>query len=205
MTDITLEKHFNHADYAGFWRRFCAGLIDLLLFTPFYYGIRFLSGDQHRWIAEGVYFILALLLYGWFFTSKIQASPGMYLMKFHVCDTEGRKLTFLRVMLWNIAVAIGWAVCCAGVMYLDYNFDINAVLDMMDSCTKEKIAVNECNREIETILNIPFQSFIQLAVASFIMAMFLSLIWALSIVLSPDKAGFHNLLCKTRFVKGRTG
>lgn len=197
------EKSFDHSDYAGFWVRFFATCIDMALYIPFYYALKLSFGEVYNWWAESVFLGFALITYAMFFASPLKGSPGMYMLKFHICDTYGKRISFLRALSWGITGSIGWAFCFAGVIYLQSNFDIFAVSDLMKSCQEKNIAPKDCISEIETLINVPFASFIELCYAALAMALFLSFIWALSIALPKDKTGFHNLICGTRFIKGR--
>jgi len=203
VADSTAENALDHNNYAGFWLRFLAAVIDIIVYIPFYYGIGLAFNNLSHWWAEGVFFVFALLTYAWFFASPLRASPGMYLLKFHICDVEGERISYLRALMWGISGAVGWSFCFAGVIYLQSRFDIFAVRDLLNSCQTENMAMDDCQREIETLINIPFASFIGLTYAALALALFLSVIWALSIALPKDKTGFHNLICGTRFVKGR--
>ena len=203
MANTIPEKSFDHEDYAGFWVRFCAACIDMILYIPFYYGLKLLFGYEYRWWAETLFCVFALVTYSMFFASKFQGSPGMYLMHFHICDTRGQRITLSRAIMWGISGAVGWSFCFAGVIYLQSRFDIFAVNDLLRSCKEENIAMDDCIKEIEALINIPFANFISLCYSALGLAAFLSFIWALSIALPKDKTGFHNLICGTRFLKGR--
>ncbi len=203
VEDITPEKFFNHADYAGFWVRFAAACIDMLLYVPFYYGIVLPFGEEHRWWGETAFLAFGLVTYAMFFASKWQGSPGMYIMKFHICTDTGGRVGFVRALFWGITGSIGFALCCAGFFYLQSRFDIPAINDLMKSCKEQNVAIEDCAREVESMTNIPFASFMGLCYASLALALFLLIIWMLSVALPKDKTGFHNLICRTRFIKGR--
>ena len=193
----------DNTHYAGFWQRFLASIIDMAFYTPFYYAIKTGFGEAYSWWAEAVFAIFALLTYSWFFSSKMQASLGMYLLKFHICDTAKQPISFLHATIWGITGAIGWAISCVGVIYMMIHFDINAINDISMSCIEENIPRDECIKEIEQMINLPYSTYESILYASTGLALFLLLIWALSIALPKDKTGFHNLICRTRFVKGR--
>ncbi len=201
MTSEVTE--LNHADFAGFWVRFFAVCIDLVLTTPFYVGINLAFGPAHPWMAGGVFIIITIVAYGVFFSSPWQATPGMRILRFYICDAKGEHIGFKRALLWILTSMVGWAVCFGGIVYLDSRFDLRAVQDMLRSCQDNNVAPDDCAREIESIINFPFPTFMQMAFASLALFGFLALIWGLSVALPKDKTGFHNLLCGTRFVKGR--
>lgn len=210
MIDSILEHKIDHANYAGFWVRFFAGCVDLAIYAPLYYGILYESailthhtGSSIDWWGQSVFLLTALFTYPFFLANKWQASPGMYLFNFHICTPHGQRITYTRAFIWGIVGSIGWVICCAGVIYVQSHFDLYVIRDLMVSCTEQNVAPEDCNKEIETIVNMPFVNFIQILSASLILMIFLLLIWALSIGLAKDKTGFNNLLCGTRFVKGR--
>jgi uncharacterized RDD family membrane protein YckC len=234
MVDEIAIPQLDATHYAGFWVRFGAACIDLILYLPLYfamgYGFTWLSkflpnaasladsskdatdyavntiqtlgGPLHNWF-EAAFFVVSLVTYAWFFASKWQGSPGMHLLKFHICDTEGRRITFKRALLWGVTGSIGLMICFAGVFYLQTKFDINAVNQLAQSCNEQKIDMDDCYKEIEDITHIPYKNYVSLLFGAAGMAIFLMFIWILSIALPKDKTGFHNLICHTRFVKGR--
>lgn len=203
MTDDTAKRTLNHADYAGFWVRFLAACVDMILYIPFYYGIEMLFPQEQQALADTLFCVFALVTYAMFFASPMHGSPGMYILRFHICDTHGSRISFWRALFWGLTGSAGWALCFAGVFYLQSRFDIFAVQDLMKSCQAENMAPEDCAKEVETMVNIPFDNFMQLCYVALGLALFLLLIWALSIALPKDKTGFHNLICGTRFMKGR--
>jgi len=203
LSDAPLNSPFTYEDYAGFWVRFFAACIDMIVYTPFYIGLRYLLGPTYQWQAETIFAIFALVTYAWFFASKWQGSPGMHILKFHICGAGGERIGFWHALIWGVTSMAGWMVCFAGVLYLQARFDVNAVNQLSFSCVQENIAPEDCNAEIQQIIGIPYSVFASMMLAASGLALFLCLIWALSIALPKDKTGFHNLLCRTRFVKGR--
>jgi uncharacterized RDD family membrane protein YckC len=195
------QDALSNEHYAGFWVRFVAACIDMALYAPFYFGIKYALGPNHEWLSEGVFGVGALLTYAWFFSSKWQGSPGMFLLKFHICGTEREKIGFWRALLWGVVGTVGWIICCAGILYLQK--DITIVHDMLESCITNNVEMTDCIPEIEALIRIPYTSFEQLMFAATGLTIFLFFIWGLSIALPKDKTGFHNLICRTRFVKGR--
>ena len=195
--------NINSSDYAGFGVRFLALIIDAVFFVPYYYAIKYIAGNSYQIFAEAFYVISGTIIYALCFASKFQGTLGMYIMNFHICDTEGKKISFLRAIIWQVVCYLGVAICFGGIIYLQTRFDIFSVQDMMNSCKQWNVSISDCNKEIEGVIGIPFESFVQLCIASLALAAFLSFIWILSIALPKDKTGFHNLICHTRFVNGR--
>lgn len=203
FTDMSDSGYIDplEGQYAGFWRRFFAAVIDMVIYTPVYYGIH--AACRNHGLAEIIFAVVAVVSYAGFFASKFQASPGMLLLNFHVCDVRGGRINFKQALLWNVVAAIGVAICFSGLIYMQYHFDLVAIRDLMLSCAEENVRMEDCMSEAETSLNIPYSTFSTMSVVSLLLAVFSLTIWTLSVALAKDKAGFHNLICHTRFIKGR--
>jgi uncharacterized RDD family membrane protein YckC len=190
------------SQYAGFWRRFLAVCIDLTLSAPLYYGMTY-AARTYGWLGDTAFSGLLIVAYPLFFSSRWQATPGMYLMNFRITDGQGGRIAFGRGFYWILTSLIMWLICFAGVAYLQSRFDLYGIMQLLFSCHDQNIAQDDCQHEVEQVVNIPFGSFQALVHASLGLFVFLTFIWALSIALPKDKTGFHNLLCGTRFLKGR--
>ena len=191
--------------YAGFWLRVMAVVIDTLLSLPIYYGVTALLGDAGRWQAESLFIALVLAYYCVAYASPWQGTLGMRLAGFIVTDDHGARIGLGRAAFWCVTSMFGVGLCFAGVLYLQSKFDLDAIRQLIASCNEQNVATEDCIAEIESITHISYASFQMLSFGAIGMALFLSVIWALSIALAKDKTGFHNLLCRTRFVKGRPG
>ena len=194
------QEH-ERSTYAGFWIRFLSVCIDLLLSAPFYYAAQHLPGKE--WVGDTIYTVAFMLAYAFFFSSRMQGTPGMYLLRFRITDVEGKRISFGRAFYWVITSVVLWLICFAGVVYLQSRFDLYGIAQLEYSCLQQNIAPEDCAQEIEKVVNISFADFTMLVNASLALFLFLTVIWALSIALPKDKTGFHNLLCGTRFLKGR--
>lgn len=189
--------------HAGFWLRFVAAIIDMAIYTPFYLGIRALAGGNHVVIAEVVFAVFAVITYAAFFSSKWHASPGLKLLGIYVVDRQGQFITYAQSLKWGIISTAGVAICFAGFFYMGYRFDLYGVLQLIQSCHEEKVLMEDCVLEINNLIDVPFETFVMMLRASSILALFLMLIWTLSVALTRDKSGFHNLICNTRFIRSR--
>jgi uncharacterized RDD family membrane protein YckC len=189
--------------YAGFWRKVAAPLIDFMVFLPFYMGIKILCGEHHVLLAEIIFTVFVLVAYGVFFVSKWQATLGMRLLNFYVCDQEGNSLSYAKALTWGVVSLIGMAICFSGFMYMQYRFDLMAVLQLLTSCKEENMRMEDCWLEMGNLIDVPYETFSMMMVSASVLALFLLLIWALSVALARDKSGFHNLICHTRFIMGR--
>lgn len=84
-------------NYAGFWRRFAASLIDgLILSIP-----GFLLGGAIKVLAVGIgiNFILSLFYFPFFESSTMQATPGKALMSLAVTSEQGNRLSFKAALI----------------------------------------------------------------------------------------------------------
>ena len=104
-----------HASYAGFWRRFGALLIDILILSIPTYFLATLLGDdpsdkinhtptgevevQYFTIYNAVSFLVNWLYFSLLECSARQATFGKQALGIYVTDTEGRRLTFARATL----------------------------------------------------------------------------------------------------------
>lgn len=189
--------------YAGYWLRFFAAVIDLVIYTPLYFAVKVGLGVNHALASEIIFSLFALLTYAAFFSSVLQASPGMYLLKFHVTDEHGGRISYAKALKWGVVSSIGIMLCCVGLFYMEYRFGMTAVNQLMMSCVEENLRMEDCIAEAESMIGFPYNTFLMMQGASVLLALFLMVVWSLSIALAKDKAGFHNLICHTRFIKGR--
>lgn len=189
-------------EYAGFWRRVAACCIDLILSAPLY-GLLYFIFAEHRIIGESIFGVLLLVAYGWFFSSQRQATPGMRVMNFHVCDVHGKRISFGRAVWWMVTGLIGWAIACAGLLYIQSNYDIDAINQCVSGMSLAPVDPNIDCSQIDTMFGAGgVETFMMWSWIALGMFTVLMVVWSLSIGLSKQKSGFHNLICATRFVKG---
>ncbi len=100
-------------NYAGFWNRFGALIIDIIIISVPTYFLAVLFGDDpnnratHSGKAEGHYFTIynaISFLANWLYfalleSSGRQATFGKQALGLYITDTEGRRLTFLQATL----------------------------------------------------------------------------------------------------------
>jgi uncharacterized RDD family membrane protein YckC len=98
------EKNAPKFLYAGFWRRFVAGLIDITLIAIVIYGLLFLliflgllNGSQAEIFT--MIFGLIILLFPWLYFAQMECSPrqatlGKILLGIIVTDLNGNKINF---------------------------------------------------------------------------------------------------------------
>ncbi len=187
----------NEPIYAGFWRRVSACILDMIFYLPLY-GVTYFVFAPNRILSDGLFMMLALVSYAWFFASARQATPGMRIMGFHVCDTQGNRISFARALFWGITGAMGWLIALAGVLYMMSNYDFDAIKAYLENPEMNPVPAGWEDPE-----NI--EKYLRISIISLSVFFVFNLIWSLSIGLSKEKAGFHNVICRTRFVMGRKG
>jgi uncharacterized RDD family membrane protein YckC len=191
--------------YAGFWRRFAAACIDLLIFTPGYVALRY-ALPRPPGLADGVFILLALALYAWLFSSGKQGSPGMWAMRFRIADTHGKRISFSRALWWGVTSAAGWLAVGAGVLYLQARYDLDAINACLNAPEAEILPGGQVSCGLNDAASSQvfgpggYQTFLFWAMLALGGFFAISLLWAFSIGLSKEKAGFHNVLCGTRFI-----
>lgn len=189
--------------HAGFWLRCIAAHIDIMLIIPAYWGIRAVLGYDQLLLVQCIFAVVAIFFYAFCFSSKWHATPGLKLLGVHMVDRQGGTVAFGQALKWGIVTALFVVICFGGFLYMQYRFDLYGVLQLLQSCFEENVMMEDCLMEVNNIIDVPFDTFqIMLQGSSFLTA-FMVLIWSLSVALTQDKSGFHNLICNTRFIKGR--
>ncbi len=189
--------------HAGFWVRCVAAHIDIMLILPVYWGIRAVVGYDQLLLAQCFFAVIAIFFYACFFSSRWHATPGLKLLGVHVVDRQGQAVGFSQALKWGIVTTICVVICCGGFLYMQYRFDLYGVLQLLQSCYEENVMMEDCLAEVDNIIDVPFDTFQIMLQGSSLLTAFMLLIWTLSVALTQDKSGFHNLISNTRFIKGR--
>ncbi len=199
MTDqIVGDTHH----YAGFWVRFMACVIDLIVYTPFYLAMKWAAGDHKYW-AEGVFMVFALFSYAWFFASKWQGSPGMHVMHIHIQTVDGQRLSWLHAFVWSLVGTIGWVLCFAGIIYLQARFDLEAINNYLNQVATSGQPLQLDDPTLHQLTGMDPIDYSTLVLVVVAVTIILCIIWALSVAIPKNKSGFHNVICKTRFINRR--
>ena len=96
--------------YGGFWRRFAARLIDVLLLL-----IPTIILSAIIPVLAGV--ILGLLYWPIFDSSAIQGTPGKFFMGLVVTDEQGRRVTFNRALIRYFLSWVSGLMLCVGYLF----------------------------------------------------------------------------------------
>jgi uncharacterized RDD family membrane protein YckC len=145
-------------EYAGFWRRFVAYIIDrlilgipssILILTLLVPSIITLCNGH--WGATGIpetiltfilgWIWLALLIvvghvlyFAWFESSRFQATPGKMVLGIIVRDTEGRRISFLRALGRNAGKIVSHLILNIGFIMAGITAKKQALHDMLADC-----------------------------------------------------------------------
>ena len=126
--------------YCGFWRRCGAYLLDLLTllfiasciaFIPYFLPkIPYLNKNFDKWfsieenfdifIRINIVFLITEIVFYWalFESSKLQATPGKYLLKMKIINKDGTKISFLRSFSRSILYTIIFGLGIGGIINL---------------------------------------------------------------------------------------
>jgi len=123
--------------YTGFWLRALASTVDLIIFTvlSFLTMVAFLfitSGNlntdilssyqdgKYGFYAEILYTASYLLYAGTMQSSKLQATFGMMLFRFKLCDHQFKKVGFFRVILRELTTYLSAILLCIGFLMIAF-------------------------------------------------------------------------------------
>jgi len=144
--------------YAGFWRRFVAYVVDrlilgipslilvLVFIVPSIVGLVGSVSDPERilfailsfvmsWVWLIVVIIVGHLLYfAWFESSRFQATPGKMLLGIVVTDTAEQPVSFLRALGRNLGKIISHMIFNIGFLMAGITARKQALHDMLADC-----------------------------------------------------------------------
>jgi uncharacterized RDD family membrane protein YckC len=194
MTDTQLQ-------YAGFWRRFLACLIDgILIVLPSYFItklvfslLKFILPGASAWTFEDYannqlpYYVTLIsgipsliflcFAFAWFFACyKWQATPGKRIMKVYVVNKDGSKVSYRTGFLRTFLPAVlYWTVAIIKIVL--YPIDI----------PQADVLVDKTSLMLDCV------------------AIILLLVWYLAIVFTKEKTAVHDMILGTRVVRGKVG
>jgi uncharacterized RDD family membrane protein YckC len=138
----TAYKYFQ---YAGFWRRFFAAMIDGLIFPifviiaaiPIYY---ILPSDAIQNIKNSSEVIRSIILYSLnflyfaFMESKIGGTYGKLIVKIKVTDMNGKRLSFYEALWRNLGKLVSTATLGYGFVMAGFTKQRQTLHDMISEC-----------------------------------------------------------------------
>jgi len=99
--------------YAPFWRRVVAALIDLAITSLAAEALRFVLPGRF-WSADDLWLVLFFLYQFALESSSEQATIGKRLMKIIVCGSDGRRLSLPRAAIRTLAKGLSFLICGVG-------------------------------------------------------------------------------------------
>lgn len=117
-------------EYAGFWRRFAAFLIDGIILGIISAILIFIF-DQNLTTLAGV--IIGWLYYALQESSERQATLGKTVLGIYVTDTEGRRISFLRATGRHFAKILSGLILLIGYIMAAFTARKQALHDMIAS------------------------------------------------------------------------
>lgn len=130
-------------NYAGFWKRFAASLIDaLILMIP-----GFLLGAVVRMpgVSIGVGFILGFLYKPFFESSVLTGTPGKALMNISVLSENGERLTFKQACIRFFCTYLSMVIMYIGYLMQPFTAKRQTLHDMI---SESVVVVNETTPDL---------------------------------------------------------
>lgn len=150
--------------YAGFWKRFVALIIDVVIMyiimgIVLVCGILGLissgneSGNSYNIVVGFIYVfcsVLPILYWTFFESSSTQATPGKMCLGIKVCGLNGERLTFLQSLARNLCKIISNMTVNIGYAMAGFTVRKQALHDIISNCL-----VVEKNADVSTLKPLP--------------------------------------------------
>lgn len=133
----TISGATQGVEYAGFWARFAALLVDIAILTIFGLVIGIASavgGPAAMTIGQIVFSIVYLLYWPVMESSYRQATFGKSLLGIQVTDLDGARVSFVRAFLRNIAKIISSIPLSIGFLLAAFTARKQALHDIITKC-----------------------------------------------------------------------
>ena len=159
---IKPSNHLHKSDpepiphYAGFWIRFCAGMLDLLiLFIPVSI-IDLIGREILGPIGTALILIILLwLYYALLESSHHQASLGKKLFKLKVTDFDGKKISFGKASGRFFASLISGIILNIGFIMIAFTKKKQGLHDLMTNTIVQKVSYSGPESSPQQIINLP--------------------------------------------------
>ena len=119
----------NLENYAGFWKRFAAYLIDGIILAIPYFVILLVTKSAVSAYVVGL--IIDLLYFAGFESSERQATPGKMALGIYVTDIEGNRISFGRAVLRYIGKLVSGIILGIGYIMAAFTARKQALHDMI--------------------------------------------------------------------------
>lgn len=127
--------------YAGFWRRFFAYLIDMVIIIfiqGLIYGFEFFLTSATAGTITGITYmglsLISWLYWAFFESSTFQATPGKMALEIKVCDEDGRRISFLRATGRYFAKILSALILYIGFLMIAFTSRKQGLHDMLAGC-----------------------------------------------------------------------
>ncbi len=132
-------------EYAGFWKRFAATLIDyLIIFVPTFiitFSLMVFGGldgeskrQQSELIVQGISIVINWLYFAFMESSPLQATVGKRALGLIVTDVDGRPLTFARATGRYFGKLLSGLTLCIGYIMAGFTQRKQALHDIIAGC-----------------------------------------------------------------------
>ncbi|MCK4401922.1 RDD family protein [bacterium] len=89
--------------YAGFWKRFCALIVDAIIMSPiFFISSRFAHKSLHGYIATTIFGLFAYIIFQIIFVKFWGGSPGKLAVKIKIVKLNGSNVLWREAILRSI-------------------------------------------------------------------------------------------------------
>ena len=124
-------------EYAGFWSRFAALIVDNAILTIFGLALLIAAafvGAEAVAIANLAFIVISILYWPLMESSERQATVGKQLLGIQVTDANGARLTFVRSLLRNLAKILSSLPFGLGFLLAAFTARKQALHDMVTKC-----------------------------------------------------------------------
>ncbi|QDU78530.1 RDD family protein [Polystyrenella longa] len=127
--------HAQRLEYAGFWLRFCALMVDTIVTV-----VIFILMEEVMWVLGNnavmgtvMEYALGILYFAFFESSAYQGTPGKLLLGIKVTDLHGRRISFLRALGRTFAKYLSAIIFLIGYIMAAFTSKKQALHDLIAS------------------------------------------------------------------------
>ncbi len=132
-------------DYAGFWKRFAAAIIDMIVTMTGGFAIGFVlgmvmiaGGTKEPTVLQGINFIISIIL-GWIYFAAMKSSPaqgtlGKMALGIKVTDIDGDKIGFGKATGRHFGKYLSSIILAIGYIMVAFTQKKQGLHDMMAGC-----------------------------------------------------------------------
>ena len=122
-------------EYAGFWRRFAAYLIDYILISVVggiaFFILTAIADDAGAVIGYILWFILFFVYFAYMESSESQATVGKIALGIQVTDLQGNRIAFGKALGRNVAKILSSLILYIGFIMAAFTAKKQALHDMI--------------------------------------------------------------------------